>query len=116
MPATQIVFAQSAVLVAMGVWGYLGAERRSVTALIPVLIGLLIGGLGLKVADSRTIAYVIIGVSILAIVALRIPLKSAIGRESMIAVFRISTMILITGASLFSVLKDLTLMNDSVLG
>ena len=107
MSITQIVFAQSAVLIAMGAWGYFGSETPSVTALIPVLIGLLIGGLGLKVADSRTIAYVLIGVSILTIIALAMPLKGAISRENIMAIIRISIMILMTGASLFFLFKEL---------
>ena len=107
MLTTQIVFAQSIILIAMGAWGYFSSESPSVTALIPVFIGLIVAGFGLKVADNKTIAYILIGIGILTVVALAMPLRGSIDRGNMMAVVRISIMILATGTSIFFLFKNL---------
>ena len=57
-------------LIVVGIAGYLGTDRASVTALIPALLGLIIGGLGLaagRPAQHRTAIHAALVVALLGV-------------------------------------------------
>ncbi|MEZ5042706.1 MAG: hypothetical protein R2828_22625 [Saprospiraceae bacterium] len=84
----------AAALIILGLWGYLGSETPSPTALIPV-------GFGLVFAlatppfkkDNKVVAHIIVLLTLLIIIALFMPLKGAIGRGDTIAIIRVGIMI-----------------------
>lgn len=91
------------VLVGLGLWGYLQSASPSVTALIPVVFGVLIFVLNRGVYNGKKgylISAIILTVLILG--GLVMPLKGALGREDSEAVLRVVVMMLFTIVSLFA--------------
>jgi len=92
----------AAVLVVFGLWAYLNvaAESRSMTILIPVFFGVILALLVPPFRkDNKVVAYVVAGLTLLISIALIMPLVGSIGREDMLAVFRVGVMM---AASLFA--------------
>jgi len=92
----------SAVLVVFGLWAYLNvaAESRSVTILIPVIFGVILALLvPFFKEDNKVVAHAVAGLTLLIAVALIMPLIGSIGRDDMVAVFRVGVMM---AASLFA--------------
>ena len=79
------------VLIAVGVWAYLGAT--SLTALIPAAFGavLLAFTPALK-KEGKVAAHIVVLVTLLVIVALFMPLRGAIGRDDTMAIIRVGLM------------------------
>lgn len=82
------------ILIVMGLWGYLGADKPSPTALIPVAFGVLF----LIVTppfrkENKIVAHVVVLLTFLLIIALFMPLLGAIGRDDSLGVFRVGMMI-----------------------
>lgn len=83
------------VLIALGLWGYLGSENPSTTALIPVAFGilfLLVTPLFKK--DNKIVAHIVVLLTLVLIIALAMPFKGALGREDMSAALRVGIMML----------------------
>lgn len=81
------------VLIAFGLWGYLGSADPSPTALIPVAFGilfLLVTPLFKK--DNKIVAHIVVLLTFLLIIALAMPLKGAIGRDDTSATLRVGIM------------------------
>lgn len=85
------------VLVLLGLWGYFGSDSPSVTALIPVVIGLLLllMNRGLR-KQNRVVAHLVAVLTLLTLSTLVKPLTGAIGREDATAILRVSLMIATT--------------------
>lgn len=84
-------------LTGLGLWGYLGSESPSPTALIPVVIGvllLLMNG-GVK-KENKVIAHIAVLLTLLILLGLVMPFKGAIGRGDTMAMVRVGIMILTT--------------------
>ena len=85
----------AAVLITLGLWGYLGSENPSPTALIPVAFGilfLLVTPLFKK--DNKVVAHIVVLLTFVLILALAMPLKGAIGRGDTSAAIRVGVMLL----------------------
>jgi hypothetical protein len=102
MKPYQAATLNAAVLVVFGLWAYLNvaAESRSMTILIPVFFGV---ALALLVPsfkkENKVIAHLVVGLTLLISLALIVPLIGSIGREDIVAVFRVGVMM---AASVFA--------------
>ena len=84
----------AAVLIIMGLWGYLGSESPSATSLIPIIFG----GIFLLATppfkkENKIVAHIIVLLTFLLIIALIMPLRGAIGRGDTMAVVRVGLML-----------------------
>ncbi len=84
----------SIILIIVGTWGYFDSDAKSMTALIPVMFGvvLLLCNNGVK-NQNKVIAHLAVLATFICLVALFMPLNGAIERGNDIAVIRVSTMI-----------------------
>ncbi len=83
----------SIVLIVLGLWGYWGSPSPSLTALIPVVIGLalLLLHRGVR-AEKKIPAHVAVVLTILVLGGLVKPLLGAIGRDDAAAIARVVAM------------------------
>ncbi|MFT5896269.1 MAG: hypothetical protein ACI8VW_003152 [bacterium] len=102
MKPYQATIFNAAVLVVFGLWAYLNvaAESRSMTILIPVIFGVILALLVPTFKkENKIVAHAVAGLTLLISIALIMPLVGSIGREDMVAVFRVGVMM---AASLFA--------------
>ncbi len=97
----------SLVLISLGLWGYLSYPNASVTALIPVFTGivLIVFTPGLK-KENKLAAHVVVALTFILFIALYMPLKGAIGRNSLPGIIRTSTMLFFALVALIIYLKS----------
>ncbi|HBP45729.1 MAG TPA: hypothetical protein DD635_07480 [Flavobacteriales bacterium] len=98
MPAPHIVSLVHALsLILLGSYGYYTSDNPSMTALIPVIFGviLIVCNRGVK-NQNKAIAHIAVLLTLLIVISLFMPLRSSIGRGDTGAVVRVSVM-LITG-------------------
>jgi hypothetical protein len=90
------------VLIVLGTWGYFASLSPSLTALIPVVFGLLLISLniGLK-KENKTIAHIIVLFTLLVFLGLFKPLMGSISRADNAAIARVIVMML---SSLYAML------------
>jgi len=95
------------ILIFFGAWGYFGSDSNSVTALIPVLAGiiLLVLNRGLR-KENKMISHIVVIFTFLLLLALIKPLTGAIGRNDSWAIFRVAVMMLATCFALLLFLKN----------
>ena len=95
MKAHHASFINAVTFIALGLWGYFGnpSDIRSITALIPVFVGiiLLILNKGVK-KENKIIAHIAVLLTFLMIPGLIKPLIGAMGRCDEMAIFRICVM------------------------
>ena len=98
MPATHIVSLIHAVsLILLGAYGYLNSDNPSITALIPVVFGIILIACNKGVKNqNKVIAHIAVLMTLLIILGLFMPLRSSFGRDDAGAIIRILIM-LITG-------------------
>lgn len=104
MKPYQATMLNAAILVIFGLWAYLNvaAESRSVTILIPVIFGVILALLvPIFKNNNKIAAHVVAGLTLLISLALIMPLIGSIGRDDMVAVFRVGVMMT---ASLFALI------------
>ncbi|VGO22774.1 hypothetical protein [Pontiella sulfatireligans] len=95
------------ILVGFGLWGYLGSETPSKTALIPVVIGVLLLLLSPSVKkENKIVAHIAVLLTLLILGGLVKPLTAALGREDSMAVMRVSVMMVSTVAALVFFIKS----------
>jgi len=93
MKPAQANLINAIILIAMGLWGYLGAEDPSTTALIPVAFGLIFGiSTPLFRKGNKVVVHIIVVLTFLLIIALFMPLKGAIDRADSLGIFRVGVM------------------------
>ena len=107
MTAANLSLLNAVTLVVVGGLGFLLPEKASLTALIPVVAGVLIGACnpGLRKHD-KVIAHVAVGLTLLILLGLVMPLRGAIGREDTAAIGRVLLMIVTCVAALFAMVKS----------
>ena len=95
------------VLIGFGLWGYLGSETPSKTALIPVVFGVVLLFLyrGVK-KENKIVAHIAVLLTLLILGGLVKPLTAAIGREDGMAIMRVSVMLLTTVVALVFFIKS----------
>ena len=94
-------------LIGFGLWGYLGSETPSKTALIPVIFGalLLILYRGIKKED-KIVAHIAVLLTLLILGGLVKPLTAATDREDGMAIMRVSMMLVTTIVALVAFVKS----------
>lgn len=107
MNATKANLLNSIVLIAVGGWGYFDGDGKSITALIPVIFGvvLLLCYNGIK-KQNKVIAHIAVLVTFICLIGLFMPLNGAIERGNGIAVGRVSTMIVTSLTALIFFIKS----------
>ena len=85
------------ILIAIGLWGYLGSETPSYTALIPVGAGIILILLNKGVMkENKVIAHIAVVLTLLILIALIKPLTAGLERSDNMAVIRVIAMMLST--------------------
>ena len=94
MNATKANLLNSVILIAVGSWGYFDGDGKSMTALIPVIFGvvLILCNNGVK-NQNKVIAHIAVLATFVCLVGLFMPLNGAIERGNDVAVGRVSAMI-----------------------
>ena len=107
MNATKANLLNSVILIVVGGWGYFDGDGKSVTALIPVIFGvvLLLCNNGIK-NQNKVIAHIAVFATFICLVGLFMPLKGAIERGNDIAVGRVSAMIISSITALIFFIKS----------
>lgn len=92
----------SILLIVIGSWAYFSSETPSVTALIPVIAGILLLMItpGFK-KGNRVIAHIAVIITLIILIGLVKPLTGALGREDQLAVFRV---VLMMASSVFAMI------------
>jgi len=86
-------FISAIVLIFVGAWSYFSSDVRSVTALIPVFIGIVLLVLNPSFKrENKVIAHIAVVLTILVLIGLVKPLIGAIGRDSSMGIFRVILM------------------------
>lgn len=95
MNTTTFNLVNSISLITLSLSGYFSSDTPSMTALIPTFIGaiLLFCTKGIK-AEHKTIAHIAVFLTLLAILGLTMALKGAISRDDIMAILRVSIMVL----------------------
>ena len=95
MKANIVSLINSIVLISMGLWGYFESDSRPITALIPVIAGviLLLINSGVK-KENKIASHVAVLLTLLIIIGLVKPFLGALDRENIAGIIRVSAMIL----------------------
>ena len=95
MKANTVSLINSLVLVSMGLWGYFETDSRPITALIPVIVGviLLLTNNGVK-KENKIAAHVAVLLTLLIIIGLVKPFLGTLDRGNITGILRVSLMIL----------------------
>ena len=95
MKANIVSLINSVVLISMGLWGYFESDSRPITALIPVIAGviLLLINSGVK-KENKIASHVAVLLTLLIIIGLVKPFLGALDRENIAGIIRVSAMIL----------------------
>ena len=85
------------ILIVFGAWGYFGSDTPSITALIPVIFGIVILALNRGIRnENKVLAHIAVLLTIVILAGLARPLMGAIERADSGAVTRILIMFLST--------------------
>ena len=109
MKPYQATIFNSAVLVVFGLCAYLNvaAESRSTTLFIPVIFGVVLALLvPFFKKENKIVAHAVAGLTLLITIALIMPLIGSIGRDNMVAVFRVGVMMAVSLFALFVYIKS----------
>ncbi len=83
------------ILVIMGLWGYFESDSRPVTALIPVVVGIILVAInnGVK-KENKIIAHIAILLTLIITIGLIKPFLGSLERGNITGMIRVSVMIL----------------------
>ena len=100
-------FLNGLILISLGLWGYFGSETRPITALIPVIIGVILLFLtqGIK-NENKVIAHIAVVLTFLILISLIMPFLGAIGRSNNAALARIGIMMFSSIVSMIFFIKS----------
>jgi|TARA_B100000768_G_scaffold180424_1_gene200339 hypothetical protein len=89
-------------LIALGSFGYFNSDNPSVTALIPVVFGILLIAMNKGVKNqNKLVAHIAVTLTLLIILGLLKPLQGALGREDYAAFIRVLVML---GTGIFAMI------------
>ena len=107
MKASTSSLLNAIILISMGLWGYFESESKAITALIPVIIGiiLLLVNKGVK-NENKALAHVAVLLTFLILLGLVKPLLGAFERENTYAIIRVLLMIISSLWAMISFIKS----------
>ena len=107
MNSTKANLLNSIILIVVGGWGYFDGDGKSMTALIPVMFGvvLLLCNNGIK-NQNKLIAHLAVLATFICLLGLFMPLNGAIERGNDLAVGRVSAMIVSSVIALIFFIKS----------
>ena len=107
MKASSSSLLNAIILISMGLWGYFESESKAITALIPVIIGiiLLLVNKGVK-NENKALAHVAVLLTFLILLGLVKPLLGAFERENTYAIIRVLLMIISSLWAMISFIKS----------
>ena len=107
MKANTVSLINSLFLVSMGLWGYFESDSRPITALIPVIVGviLLLINSGVK-KQNKIAAHVAVLLTLLIIIGLVKPFLGALNRGNLAGIIRVSLMILSSLWAMFTFVQS----------
>ena len=107
MKAHVVSLIHAIALIGLGGYGYLSSDTPSVTALIPVVFGVLLLAMnnGVK-KESKVIAHIAVLLTLLIIIGLIKPLTGAMGRGDSAAVARVATMLVLGVLAMVSFVRS----------
>ena len=107
MKASTSSLLNAIILISMGLWGYFESESKAITALIPVIIGiiLLLVNKGVK-NENKALAHVAVLLTFLILLGLIKPLLGAFERENAYAIIRVLFMIISSLWAMISFIKS----------
>ena len=107
MKASTSSLLNAIILMSMGLWGYFESESKAITALIPVIIGiiLLLVNKGVK-NENKALAHVAVLLTFLILLGLIKPLLGAFERENAYAIIRVLFMIISSLWAMISFIKS----------
>ena len=107
MKASSSSLLNAIILISMGLWGYFESESKAITALIPVIIGiiLLLVNKGVK-NENKVLAHVAVLLTFLILFGLIKPLLGAFERENTYAIIRVLLMIISSLWAMISFIKS----------
>ena len=94
-------------LISMGAWGYIDSDSKAITALIPVIIGviLLLINSGVK-KENKIIAHVAVLLTLVVLLGLIMPLKGSIERDNSMGSVRVVIMLITSALALVSFIQS----------
>lgn len=106
-PLYQVSAINAISLILIGLFGYFQSQTPSPTAFIPVIFGgiLLALNSGVK-SQNKIIAHVAVTATLVMLIGLLMPLKSAISKDDIFAALRVSFMLLTTIIALISFIQS----------
>ena len=107
MKAHVVSLIHAVALIGLGGYGYLSSDTPSVTALIPVVFGVLLLAMnnGVK-KENKVIAHIAVLLTLLIIIGLIKPLTGAMGRGDSPAVARVATMLVLGVLAMVSFVRS----------
>tara|TARA_B100000963_G_scaffold239324_1_gene209362 strand:+ start:28012 stop:28362 length:351 start_codon:yes stop_codon:yes gene_type:complete len=107
MKASTSSLLNAIILISMGLWGYFESESKAITALIPVIIGiiLLLVNKGVK-NENKALAHIAVLLTFLILLGLIKPLLGAFERENTYAIIRVLLMIISSLWAMISFIKS----------
>ena len=107
MKASTASLLNAIILISMGLWGYFESESKAITALIPVIIGiiLLLVNKGVK-NENKALAHVAVLLTFLILLGLIKPLLGAFERENAYAIIRVLFMMISSLWAMISFIKS----------
>jgi len=107
MKAHLVSLIHAIALIGLGGYGYLSSDTPSVTALIPVVFGVLLLAMnnGVK-KENKVIAHIAVLLTLLIVVGLIKPLTGAMGRGDSAAVARVATMLVLGVLAMVSFVRS----------
>ena len=107
MKAHIVSLIHAVALIGLGGYGYLSSDTPSVTALIPVVFGVLLLAMnnGVK-KENKVIAHIAVLLTLLIIIGLIKPLTGAMGRGDSAAVARVTTMLVLGVLAMVSFVRS----------
>ena len=107
MKANIVSLINSIILISMGLWGYFESDSRPITALIPVIVGviLLLINSGVK-KENKIAAHVAVLLTLLIIIGLVKPFLGALNRGNLAGILRVSLMILSSLWAMFTFVQS----------
>lgn len=106
-PLYQVSAINAISLILVGLFGYFQSQTPSPTAFIPVIFGVILLALnsGVK-SQNKIIAHVAVTATLVILIGLLMPLKSAISKDDIFAALRVSFMLLTTIIALISFIQS----------